>query len=260
MPRRSRVLRLIVLGALTLLCGGCVYLRLLQLKLQLSDFDKNFAVDVRDGLALTFKNPVLLDEDVEAFFHWVPDTRQKIGTAEKWQFAWIKDPAADEAGQPPLQIGLELFFSEHKLVKIVAPERFFAATIPKSLALAALHSLGHAKIDEKKREASSTIGTEALQTAAADRFLSRPGLLAALGRPTTQTAKEGIEEWHYQFSPISKRQRFGDSGVVNVAFTLDATTGKVRVMKGRTMFGEITFDTTNVGPGATGTMNTALPK
>jgi hypothetical protein len=260
MSRRPRILLLIALGAVTLLCGGCVYWRLLQLKLQLGDFEKNFAVDTRDGLALTFKNPVLLDEDVEQFFHWVPDARQQSGTAEKWHFAWVKEPAAEEAGQPPFEIGLDLFFADHKLVKIVAPEKFFAATMPKSLALAALHSLGHAKIDQNKRQAASTIGSEEIQTAAADRFLSRPGLLAALGRPSTQTAKDGLEEWRYQFSPFSKRQRFGDSGVVDVTFTLDSTTGKVRLMKGRTMFGGMTFDTTNVGPNAKGTVNAALPQ
>jgi hypothetical protein len=260
MPRRPRSLLLLALGAVTLLCGGCVYLRLLQLKLQLGDFDQNFAVDSRDGLTLTFKNPVLLDEDVEKFFHWVPDARQRSGTAEKWHFAWVKEPAPGEAGQPPVEIGFDLFFSGQKLVKIFAPEEFFAASMPKSLAVAALRSLGHAKVDQDKRQAASTIGSEELQTAAADRFLSRPGLLAALGQPSTRTTKEGLEEWHYQFSPFSKRQRFGDSGVVDVNFTLDPATGKVRLMKGRTMFGGFAFDTTNIGPSAKGTMNAALPK
>jgi hypothetical protein len=260
MRRPSRVFLLSALAAVTLLCSGCVYLRLLQLKLQLGDFDKNFAVDTHDGLALTFRNPMLLDRDVEEFFHWVPEARQQNGSAEKWHFAWVKKPAADETGEPPLEIGLDLYFSNHKLVKFVAPERFFAVTMPKRLALAALRSLGRAKIDRDKRRASSTITADDLQTAATDLFLSRPGLLAALGQPTTQTARDGLDGWHYQFSPVSKKQRFGDSGVIDVTFKLDPATGKVRLMKGRTMFGEIAFDTTNTGPNATGTMNSALPK
>lgn len=260
MPHRRRLLPLLALTAVALLCSGCVYLRLLQLKLQLGDFDKNFAVDARDGLTLTCKNPVLLTKDVEEFFHWVPDVRQKSGSAEKWHFAWVKDPSAHLPNQPALEIGLDLFFSDGKLVKVVAPEKFFAASMPKSLALAALHSLGHAKVDKKKRQADSTITAEELQTAAADQFLTRPGLLAALGPPTTQTAKDGVDEWRYQFSPASKRQRFGDSGELEVTFTLDSVTGRVRLMKGRTMFGGITFDTTNIGPNAKGTMNAALPK
>src|SRR5471032_2046119 len=159
MSRRSRILVLLALGAVSLLCGGCVYWRLLQLKLQLGDFDRNFAVDTRDGLTLTCRNPLLLDEDFVQFFHWVPDARQRSGTAEKWHFAWVKEPAADAAGEAPLEVGLDLLFSNGKLVKIIAPEKFFAASLPKSLALAALHSLGNAKIDQEKRQANSTIGS-----------------------------------------------------------------------------------------------------
>lgn len=261
MPRRPRLLLLLAFAAIALLGGGCVYLRLLQLKLQLGDFDQNFAVDTRDGLVLTFKHPVILDEDVEKFFHWVPDARQRSGTAEKWHFGWVKDAAPDAAGQPPVEIGLDLIFNEGKLVKLIAPEKFFAAALPKSLALAGLRSLGHAKIDREKRRADSTISSDELKDAAADRFLTRPGLLEALGQPSAPpTAKGAWEMWRYQFSPFSKKQRFGDSGVIEVTFTLDPATGKVRVMDGKTMFGRIVFDTTHVGPGATGTMNTALPK
>ena len=261
MPRRPRVLLLIALGAVTLLLSGCVYLRLLQLKLQLGDFEKNFAVDTRDGLVLTFKHPVLLDEDVEKFFHWVPDGRQHSGTAEKWHFAWIKVPAPDEAGQSPVEISLDLFFSEGKLTRMVMPEKFFAAILPKSLALAGLRSLGGAKVDKEKRRAESTISSDDLKDAATDKFLTLPGLLDALGQPTTPpTAKGELEVWRYQFTPFSKKQRFGDNGAVEVTFTLNPVTGKVNVMDGKTMFGRIVFDTTNVGPGATGTMNTALPK
>lgn len=34
--------------------GGCVYLRLLQIKNQLAEFDRYFDADTRDGLKLTF--------------------------------------------------------------------------------------------------------------------------------------------------------------------------------------------------------------
>ena len=245
------------LAATALLFSGCVYLHLLQLKLQLAHFDKNFAVDTHDGVALTFNHPMLLDEDVESFFKWVPDSRQRIGQVEKWHFAWVKDKPAGESDT--VELAFDLFFIDHKLVKIVAPERFFAATMPKSLALAALRSLGHAEVNKENRSASSTISSQELQTAAADRFLTGDGLRDALGPPNTRSTKGDTLEWHYRFSPISQRQKFGDSGVVDVTFTLDAATRKVKVMKGRTMFGSIVFDTTHVGPNDTGTMHAALP-
>ena len=260
MPRFRRLTLLAGLAVTALFLGGCVYLHLLQLKLQLAHFDRNFVVDTHDGLALTFKHPMLLDEDVEQFFRWVPDSRQRIGTAEKWHFAWEKqaNPAEHEASS--VELAFDLFFVDHKLVKVVAPERFFAATMPKSLALSALRSLGHANIDRKKRRADSTISSQELQNAAADRFLTGKGLLDALGEPGTRVRKDGTEIWRYQFAPVSQRQKFGDSGVVDVTFTLDAVTQKVRLMQGHTMFGSITFDTTHTGSGATGNMRAALPE
>jgi len=203
---------------------------------------------------------MLLDEDVESFFHWIPDTRTHIGSAEKWHFAWIKEKAPDDHDHDSVELAFDLFFVDHKLVKIVAPERFFAATMPKSLALAALRSLGHADVNKEQRSASSTISAQDLQTAATDRFLTAGGLLEALGQPGTRTTKDAAVEWHYQFAPISKRQKFGDSSVVDVTFTLDPATQKVRLMKGRTMFGSIVFDTTHVGPNDTGTMHAAVPQ
>lgn len=259
-PRLRRAALFAAAAATLLVLSGCVYLHLLQLKLQLAHFEKNFDVDTRDGLALTFNHPMLLDEDVESFFKWVPDSRQQLGSVEKWHFAWVKDKAADAADDAPVELAFDLYFTDHKLVKIVAPERFFAATMPKSLALAALRSLGHADVDKERRRASSTISSQALQTTAADRFLTGAGLLDALGPPDTRQTKDGTVEWHYQFSPVSKRQKFGDSSVVEVTFTLDAATRKVKLMKGRTMFGSIVFDTTHVGPNDTGSMHAALPQ
>jgi len=58
-----------------------------------------------------------------------------------------------------------------------------------------------------------------------------------------------------------KAAAIGDSGTAPVLhFTLDSDTGKVRIMKGRTMFGGIVFDTTKVGPGATASLNAGLPR
>lgn len=257
MSLRRRLVLVASVVACALLLSGCVYLRLLQLKWQLADFDRHFAVESGDGLAVTFRNPVLLDEDVERFFRWVPEERTRVGRAERWRFRWVKPESRADGGRPPAEFVVELMFVNRKLVKFSAPETFFAATIPKSLALAALRSLGDAKVDRKARRAESVIEPADLQMAAADPFLSAAGLREALGAPTVRSHVDGFEEWRYEFAPASARQRAGDSGVVEVRFTLDPATERVRRMQGRTVFGAVVFDTTNVGPRATGTMQVA---
>lgn len=259
MFRLPRWVAAAALVVLVFALSGCVYIRLLQLKHQLADFDRNFEVETGEGLSIICKNPVLLDEDVETFFHWVPDSRRQINTAERWDFRWVKDRVAADGDRPPAEISVDLVFSNHKLVKLHAPENFFAATLPKSLALAALRSLGGAKVDRGNRRADSTLASEDLATAAADRFLTEDGVTAALGAPVTRAGSAAEPEWQYRFTPVSKHQRFGDSGVLEVLFRFDPATHHVRLMKGKTAFGAIVFDTTHVGPGDTGHMVSGLP-
>jgi hypothetical protein len=71
------------LGCLTL--SGCIYLRLLELRNQLAAFDRYFEADLREGVKITCRKPVLLDGDM-AFFRLVPESRERVGVAERWQF------------------------------------------------------------------------------------------------------------------------------------------------------------------------------
>ena len=249
MPPCSRVLLTIGLFIGLLLCSGCVYLHLLQLKLQLADFDRNFEVDPRDGLTLTFKNPVLLDEDVQSFFKWTPDTRESAGTAERWHFRWVKDRVASDGDRPRVELSIDAWFSEHKLVRLSAPETFFAASMPKKLALAAIRSLGHAAVDKEKRRADSQISASDLEAAATDRFLTENGILAALGSPVEKRGTAAAPEWWYHFTPGSSYQHFGEGGAVDMTFTLDASTHRVLLMKGKTAFGSVVFDTMKTAKG-----------
>ena len=69
---RTPVLLGTVLACLAL--SGCLYLRLLELRNQLAEFDRYFETDLREGVKLTCRKPVLLDEDM-AFFKLVPEAR-----------------------------------------------------------------------------------------------------------------------------------------------------------------------------------------
>src|ERR1035441_8561241 len=95
MPAPSRDLRRFapLLAALCLLLGGCVYLRLLELKHQLADFDHYFAVDETDGLTFTMQKSVLLVDDM-TFFELAPESSKQLGAAVRWHLRWIKDYAA----------------------------------------------------------------------------------------------------------------------------------------------------------------------
>jgi hypothetical protein len=110
--RRAR--RAVMAGALAaaaLLVSGCVYLRLLQLKRQLADFDANFTVQTAAGLRLNCLHPVVLADDLR-FLGFFPASVRKLGTAEQWTIRWLKQPPPGAPQKPKYEIGFDLFFAQ----------------------------------------------------------------------------------------------------------------------------------------------------
>ena len=214
-----------VLGCLTL--GGCIYLRLLELRNQLAEFGRYFEADLRDGVKITCRKPVLLDEDM-AFFKLVPESRERVGVAERWQFRWVKNDAV--AGENPrnYELAVDFIFVGHKLTRVILPERLFAF-VPKQFFLTIVRAFGHARIDKEKRTASTSV-REDLGPNQTPPQLVRQDLAAMLGTPNeTRTTEEGIL-WRYRYRPASPSQR---SGRIDVTFTLSPASSKVLRIHGR---------------------------
>ena len=220
------------LGCLTL--SGCIYLRLLELRNQLAAFDRYFEADLREGVKITCRKPVLLDEDM-AFFRLVPESRERVGVAERWQFRWVKDDAV--AGENPrnYEVAVDFIFVDHKLTRVILPERLFAF-IPKRFFLAIVRAFGHARIDKEKRTASTSV-REDLGPNQTPPQLVQNDLVALLGAPMeTKTTEAGIL-WHYRYRPASPSQR---SGRIDATFTLSPASSKVRRIRGRVF--DVTLD------------------
>ena len=62
--KMNRVSTLALLLAASAVLSGCVYVRLARVKHQLAEVEKNVALDIRDGLWLSFAEPILLPEDI----------------------------------------------------------------------------------------------------------------------------------------------------------------------------------------------------
>ena len=236
---RWRPLIVAALVATTLLLGGCVYLRLLQLKNQLADFDRYFSADLRDGVKLTLNKPVLLDEDM-TFFKLVPEKRERVGSAERWNFRWVKANAS--AGEDPAhyEVTADFIFSGHKLSKVILPERLFAF-IPKPLFIGLLRSLGNAKIDREKRTASSNYNGSPATNPVAQ--MAQGEVASMLGTPfETKESAEGLM-LRYRYRKATPDQR---SGSIDVTFVINPIDQKVRRLKGRIF--DATIDFTFGGP------------
>lgn len=225
--------RLFVAGLLIsalFMLGGCVYLRLLELKRQIAAFDRNFAVQTDDGVKIACRNPVLLADDVR----WIglaPEKTRRIGTAEEWQVRWVKQlpPSVHEAGA--FDIVVELVFANSKLARVSIPERYFAV-MPKTLLLDLLRSLGGAKVDRTGRSVEA-------QLASARPDL--PGIQKLLGRPTSESVQGTQTVYRYRYVPVSA-ERLARSAAFDMTVHFDTGSGRLLRWEGQTPVGRIGFN------------------
>ncbi|HSY53101.1 MAG TPA: hypothetical protein VK785_01570, partial [Opitutaceae bacterium] len=189
--------------------GGCVYLRLLELKHQLADFDQYFAVNETDGLAFTLKQPVLLTDDM-AFLEVAPESVDQLGAAVRWHLRWIKDYAVAGEKAEDYEVTADFTFMDGKLARVHLPERVFSF-VQKSFVLQALRSLGHARIDKSKHSASTALDPLGLTP------LTRADLLRFLGAPLDTHHDGSRLLMHYRYTNVCTTQV---PGKIDFIFTL----------------------------------------
>lgn len=220
-------------AALALLLGGCVYLRLLELKQQLGKFDQFFALQTADGLALICHTPVLRTSDVR----WIglkPEHTRKLGQAEQWQVRWIKQlpPGVTETGE--FDIALEMGFAADKLTRVAIPERYFVV-MPKAFLVGVIKSLGKGRIDKSEKKIEATVS--AAEIAAARPKL--PSIDKLLGVPSEEREEGETTVVRYRYVPATKEPR---AGVFDMHLTFHTTSGELLKWQGFTPVGKIGFD------------------
>lgn len=244
-PCRPTARRLAAFGLLagTLFLGGCVYLRLLELKRQLAEFDKHFTLQTTDGVRLNFLDPVLLSDDVR-WFGFAPETTRKLGHAEQWRVRWVKQlpPGAREAAT--YDVVLDLNFVDDKLTRLAISDGYFVF-MPKQIFTAAIRSLGGAKVDRQKRTVENDVSLS-LQEAPAD-WPTRQTATAQLGQPSDESAGGGKIILHYHYASAAPG---GKGGVFDLKLVFDATTDALIGTHGLTPAGNLDLNFRRPAPAA----------
>lgn len=225
----------LLLAGLAFVLGGCVYLRLLELKQQLGRFDTHFSLATADGLTLICHDPVLRADDVR----WIgirPETRRRLGQAEHWHVRWVKELPPGVKEDAEFDIAIELGFVGGKLARLNVPERYFAL-MPKSFVTGVVRSLGQGRIDRTKKGIESAVG-------AADVAAARPRLPAIdrlLGRPSEEKIEGSTTVVRYRYVPVTP-----EPGVqaFDMRLTFDTASGELLKWLGITPVGRIGFDFT----------------
>ena len=218
-----------------LVLSGCVYLRLLEFKRQLADFDRFFTLKTDDGLRLACLTPVLLAED----FRWLgltPASVKTLGQSEQWRIRWVKQlpPGARESDAHDIEI--ELIFTNGKFTRLFLPERYFAF-VPKPFFTGLLRSLGRAGVDKGRRLAEVNF-TRAERDLLTNRVVAT-SLAMLLGTPSETTIEGSHTKLRYRYSPVPPESK---NGIIDMTFAFDTPSGQLHSLRGRSPVGQIDFN------------------
>lgn len=226
----ARPFAVVLLAAATLFLGGCVYVRLLELKHQIADFDRNFAVQTDVGVRIICKHPVLLDKDVR-WLGLAPEQVKRVGTAERWQVRWVKQLPDGVHEDHDFDIVIQLLFADDKLTRVSIPEKYFAV-MPKSLLLDLLRSLGHATVNKADRSVDAKLAAAAPDL---------PNIEKLFGRPTAEETTATDDVMRYRYVPATS-SGLAKKAVFDLTLHLDKATGRMLRWEGLTPVGRIGFD------------------
>ncbi|HEU5078409.1 MAG TPA: hypothetical protein VFT72_04315 [Opitutaceae bacterium] len=242
MTFRSSVPRFLVsvlLIAVALLAGGCVYLRLLELRNQLADFDKNFAVNTADGIHLIFRHPMLLGDDLRWLGAEPQEIQQRGDDEESWHVRWVKQtkPGVEESSEHDVELFAEL--RDHELQSLRIPERYFEF-FPKSLFVDLLRSTGKAHINKESRQAEVSTADEVSTNNQPIAVPELDSIEKLLGEPTDKTTgPSGLVRYRYRYQAQIPS---GKGKFIEATFFFDPASGQLRRLIGKLPKGTMSFN------------------
>lgn len=196
-----------------LLLPGCVWLRLLDLKVQMQDFDHHLTVLQGPPLELRFRTPPLLAEDVVTLIGAEPSARAPMPGGAVWTYAFLRLDAAGEPALPVEAMMITAVVRDGRLVALAFPPQV-SAVVPGALMEAGLRSLARARVDRATFSASSRVE--------ADEPLPLPDrgrLVAVLGTPSRcEILADGGERLVYRYRLAGPRGADGQPVIGAMAF------------------------------------------
>jgi hypothetical protein len=199
MTRRVDLNHLRLAGLLAAVaCGlcGCVYLRLNTLRKQLSNFDQFVTVGGEPDLALTFRQPVLLSEDLVFLFKQPPTEQRQTGQVMTCLWVLEKEPGPTTNDAQAIRFTFTTVFASNKLSQLVIP-REVLRVVPREAAIGMFKAMGHAQVHTGRRSADTEF---AAGSAAAGQFTcTTQDVTRLLGVPQHTQSDGPATTWHYRF-------------------------------------------------------------
>ena len=202
-----------------LLLGGCVWLRLLDLKDQFAEFDRYITVPPGPGIELRFRHPVLLGDDLDTLIRAQPTATAVSGPdadavlVRSYAFVHVPAEIPDPVSAERILV-LTAGIQHQRLTFVDLPAEIFRV-IPRELALRAMRSLGAATVDRGARSATAAVDLHGLNAP----LPTGRELVALFGTPNQITLRDGRLRvlWRYRLEGKSLRED-GQPVIAAIAF------------------------------------------
>jgi hypothetical protein len=191
-----RFVRSLLALAVLLPLAGCVWLRLLEVKGQLAEFDRNFRVEVADQrFTVHFLHPVLLSEDFTYLTKLNPSRIEALPSGQRWymDFHHVAPRNKVQAGQ---NLVFAMNLTRKRKLATFEFSPLFLQMAPPAFLEASIRSLGRGKVDQGKHQLK--VDAEDLPKLT-EQLPKRKTILDVLGPPSEQAEKDGLVVLIYRF-------------------------------------------------------------
>lgn len=227
-PPFRRLLLLTVALALT----GCVYLRLLEVKNQLQDFDHNFRVEIKDQWYVQFLHPVMLSGDFTYLTELEPTRIERMTDGERWIVDFHKLDRSDRIAVPRKTLTFTMQFNQEDKLSRFGFSPLFLSIAPPAFLEASIRSMGKGSVDTGHRQLR--VDPQDLPKIKAQ-LPTRQSIIATFGPPLLETS-EGQEQHAFYRFIADTRPVHGNSGanrLAEVRVSFDSATGELTRMMGK---------------------------
>ena len=125
---------------------GCVYWRLYQTKVQMEEFNHNFAILVDEDFTLTFKQPLIFSDDVLYLTKLQPTQKKQQNTEQSWKYVFRKVDDQNRVLQPEIKFHWGMTFDQNQLMTSWSLSSLFLQIAPAEFLERSIRSLASAEI------------------------------------------------------------------------------------------------------------------
>lgn len=193
--------RLLMIAMLWVL-AGCVWLRLLEIKNQLADFDENVRVEVNNKhFILHLLNPVLLSDDFVYLSKLRPSrVEPERGGASRWYLDFHFDPAKSPE-QKSKTVSFVMTYNGDQRLAAFDFSPLFVEMAPPAFLEASIRSLGAGKLDQGKKQLK--VDPEDLPKLTAT-LPKTSHIVSVLGPPAEEVSENGLRVLIYRFKATAR--------------------------------------------------------